>query len=99
MDRWIERTFLSYAVGAMVGAFALLLEIAASGAPANPEALAGYTLVGVLVGTTPRMLFAWLLPSGAARLGAAAVVAAFGSLHLLYFANVQLLPGEHYLGA
>jgi arylsulfatase A-like enzyme len=99
MPRLIERAFLSYAVGAVVGAGALLLESAASGTRPSAEALAGYTIVGGLFASAIRLSFALLLPSRVGQTGAVAVLAAFGSLHLLYFANVYLLPGEHYLGA
>jgi arylsulfatase A-like enzyme len=99
MDRLIERTFLSYTVGALVGAFALVVEVAASGLSATWGALAAYMLVGGVLGSAARWFFAWRLRARAARTGAAAVLAAFGSLHLLYFANVRLLPGEHYLSA
>src|SRR5262245_38367438 len=96
VERLVERTFLSYTVGALVGAIALIVEIAASGTAPSPEAFAAYMLVGGSLGILGRSLFAWRLGTRAARTGAAAVLAAFGSLHLLYFANVRLLPGEHY---
>src|SRR5262249_19650899 len=99
MPRLIERAFLSYAVGAVVGAGFLLLESATSGTRPSAEALAGYSLLGGLFTSTIRVFFALLPPSRVGQTGAVGVLAAFGSLHLGYFANVYLLPGEHYLGA
>jgi hypothetical protein len=49
------------------------------------------------VAVVSRSLLSALVSAPAARAGALGALAAFGSLHALYFVNVSLLPGEHYL--
>jgi len=93
----IERFFVAYAVGAAVGAAALGVEVLATAhTPLTLAALAGYSLVAGLVAAVSRSILALVLPAPAARMGGVAAIVGFGALHLLYYANVKLLPAEPY---
>jgi hypothetical protein len=89
-----ESVLISSAAGSALGLLALFLEAAVAGAPPIAGAAAIYSLAGGVAGAGGRTL----VPKSPYHGGAAGTtLAAFTSLHLLYFANVKLLPGEHYL--
>jgi len=96
-DSAVERTLVAYAVGSLVGAVALGLEVAL-GRPAagNVGAFCVYSVVGGLVAAVTRTVFAVILPAPNARAAALATLGAFALLHLLCFVNVRILPGEPY---
>ena len=92
----LERSLIAWAVGALVGSLALLIE-ALGPAVFSWGRLAAYSLAGGAVAWLSRSLLTALVHADSARAGALGAIAAFGSLHALYFVNVLLLPGEHYL--
>jgi hypothetical protein len=92
----LERSLIAWAAGALVGSLALILE-ALGPAVFSWGRLAAYSLAGGAVAWLSRSLLAALVHADSARAGALGALAAFGSLHALYFVNVRLLPGEHYL--
>ncbi len=92
----VERFFIAYAVGALLGGLALGLEALTTHTSFTWAAAAAYSLTAGLLAALSRAVMAFLLPASAARMAAAVVIAAFGALHLLYYANVKLLPGEPY---
>ena len=80
-----------------MGAASLLGEVLLGPAPLTGGRVAAYALAGGAVAVVSRSLLAVLVPASAARVGALGALAAFGSLHSLYYVNVRLLPSEHYL--
>jgi hypothetical protein len=92
----LERSLIAWAVGALVGSLVLILETLGA-AVFSWGRLAAYSLAGGVVAWLSRSLLAALVHADTARAGALGAIAAFGSLHALYFVNVRLLPGEHYL--
>ena len=96
-SRRITRTLIAWGVGALVGVVSLVAEVLLGPAPLSAGRLAAYSLVGGMVAVVSRSLLALVFPATAARAGALGALAAFGSLHALYYVNVHLLPSEHYL--
>lgn len=88
---------VAFALGGGVGLVAALAERVVAGRPIPLEAAAAYALIGGMVAGVARWTLGRRLPSAAARLGTLAVMAGFGTLELLYFVNVRVLPGRHYL--
>jgi hypothetical protein len=95
----LERSLVAWAVGAIVGALSFVAEALFGLAAFAWGAFAAYSLAGGAVAAVSRSLLAVLVSAPAARAGALGALAAFGSLHALYYVNVHLLPGEHYLSA
>jgi hypothetical protein len=93
----LQRTLIAWAVGSLVGVLALLAERVFG--PAGPSAagFAAYAFTGGAVAAVSRSILVPFFPAPAARAGAVMAIAAFGALNLLYYANVHILPGEHYL--
>lgn len=92
----LEKSLIAWAVGALVGSLALLME-ALGPAVFSWGRLAAYSFAGGALAWLSRSLLTALVHADTARAGAIGAIAAFGSLHALYFVNVRLLPGEHYL--
>jgi hypothetical protein len=92
----LERFFVAYFIGATLGWIAGAVEPVLSESHPSSAALATYALGAGLVCALVRSLLALRLPALAARLGTVAVLGAFGALHLLYYANVKVLPGWNY---
>ena len=92
----LERSLIAWTAGVLVGSLALLLETLGP-AVFSWGRLAAYSLAGGAVALLSRTLLAAVVHADTARAGAFGAIAAFGSLHALYFVNVRLLPGEHYL--
>ena len=82
-------------LGSLVGLSALAFERALLGGRLRLDAAAGYVLLGGVLGALGRFISG---PSASAGgiIGPIATVAVFVSVHLLYFINVRLLPGENY---
>jgi uncharacterized sulfatase len=97
MARGLETTFVAWAVGALVGALSLLSEALVTSTAASTSSLAAYSLVGGFVAVASRALLATFMSAPSARVGTLGAVAAFGSLHSLYYLNVYLLASEHFL--
>ena len=95
--RTLNRTLIAWAVGSSVGVLTLLSEALAGPVVATKGGLAAYALAGGAIASLSRSVLAPLVSAPAARAGALGAIAAFGSLHALYFLNVSLLPGQHYL--
>jgi arylsulfatase A-like enzyme len=93
----LERSLIAWAVGAFVGVCALSTEVVFGPVALTPARLGAYSLVGGVIAVVSRSVLASLVSAPAARAGALGAIAAFGSLHALYFINVRLLPSEHYL--
>lgn len=88
---------VAYFVGSIVGIASFLIESAVSTSPVLPESLAAYGLLGGALGAGARGLLGIVLPTRTARAATLLVISGFGSLDALYWLNVRILPGEHYL--
>jgi hypothetical protein len=84
-------------VGSFVGVIALIAESTLGPAPVTIGGLAAYAITGGAIATVSRSVLAPFFPAPAARAGAVMATAAFGILNLLFYLNVRMLPGEHYL--
>ena len=91
----LESALIAYCLGAVLGVAALLVE-QLSGFPFNLAAAAAYSMAGGLLASGARWLLGLLFPGRALRLGTFVALGMFGLLHMLYFVNVRLLPGENY---
>jgi hypothetical protein len=87
----------AFVLGAAVALAAIVVESLVAGRVLPAEAVALYGLMGGAAAATARALLGWFLGPDGARRGVVAVVALFAALHGLYFVNVSVLPGEHYL--
>ena len=92
-----QRFFIAYTVGATIGGLAFGIEVAVGHSTFTWSAAAFYSLLGGAVAAISRSALATLLSASVSRLAAAVVISGFAVLHLLYFANVKLLSGEHFL--
>jgi hypothetical protein len=89
----------SYVFGASLGALTLLLEgLLAPGFPSS-SAFAAYSILGGLSTVGARAFFRLLGGPQAGRRGWVVTALAWPALIAVYFVNVELLPGEHYLSA
>lgn len=82
-------------LGSLVGLAALAFEWAVLGGRPRIDSAAGYALLGGMIGALGRLIGG---PSASlsGAMGPIVTVAAFTSVHLLYFVNVKFLPGENY---
>jgi hypothetical protein len=92
----LASVFLGGALGAAAGVVTAGLEVAL-GRPGRLGTLAAYVLLGWILAAASRLVLGLLAGETAGRLGALAAAVAFASLHLAYFGNVRILPGEPYL--
>jgi hypothetical protein len=90
---------VAYAVGATLGLAAAGSEWLLGGRLIPAAGAAAYSIFGGLTSSVLRWALGFRLGPGAARAGALSAVGAFGSLYLLYFVNVEVLPGEPYYSA
>ncbi len=90
----MERALISYLLGASLGSIALVIERLALGVPLSVVSLAAYSAVGGSAAALTRSLAELRSPGYSGRASCLAVLAAFGTLHLSYFANVKVLPTE-----
>lgn len=97
MNSGARSAVVAFALGGGVGLLAAAAERAGAGRPIPIEAAAAYALLGGTLAGFLRWGLGLALPSATARLGALAVIGGFGTLELLYFVNVRVLPGHHYL--
>jgi arylsulfatase A-like enzyme len=91
----LESALVAYSLGAVLGVAALLVE-QLSGFPSNLAAGGAYSMAGGLLACGARWLLGLLFPSRALRLGTFVALGTFALLHMLYFVNVRVLPGENY---
>jgi hypothetical protein len=93
----IKRFFIAYTVGALIGWLTFGIETAVRHSTFTWSAAASYSLFGGAVAAISRSVLAAFLPASVSRLAAAVVISGLAVPHLLYFANVKLLPGEYFL--
>jgi arylsulfatase A-like enzyme len=67
-----------------------------SGVPLRADAGAAYAMTAGLAAAITRVILSLKMGPSGARAGVLVVLAGFASLHLLYYVNVRLLPGEPY---
>jgi len=82
-------------LGSLVGLLAVAFEWAVLGGRPRIDAAAGYALLGGLLGALGRII-SGPPASSHGTIGPIVAVAGWVSVHLLYFINVHLLPGENY---
>jgi hypothetical protein len=90
---------VAYAAGAMLGLAAAGSEWLLGGRLIPVEGAAAYCIIGGFTASGLRWALGFRLGPGAARAGALSAAGAFGSLYLLYFVNVEVLPSEPYYSA
>lgn len=91
----LESSLVAYCLGALLGLAALFAEYF-WGFPASVPAAAGYSLAGGTLACVARGVFGLARPRRQARGSLLVALAGFAVLHLLYFLNARLLPGEPY---
>jgi hypothetical protein len=90
---------VAYGVGATLGLAAAGSEWLLGGRLISVEGAAAYSIFGGLIASGLRWALGLRVGPGAARAGALSAVGAFGSLYLLYFVNIKVLPSEPYYSA
>ncbi|HKC14195.1 MAG TPA: hypothetical protein VKI41_19385, partial [Vicinamibacteria bacterium] len=88
--------WVAYAAGATLGLAAAVLEWLLGGQFIPLEGAAAYGLFGGLTASGLRWALGFRFGPGPARAGALSAVGVFGSLYLVYFVNVKILPSEPY---
>jgi hypothetical protein len=88
--------WVAYAAGATLGLASAALEWLLGGRLIPPEAAAAYGIFGGFTASGLRWALGFRFGPGPARTGALSAVGAFGSLYLVYFVNVKILPSEPY---
>jgi hypothetical protein len=91
--------WVAYAVGATMGLGAAASEWLLGGRLIPVEGAAAYSIFGGLTASWLRWAFGLRVGPRAARAGALSAAGTFGSLYLLYFVNVTVLPSEPYYSA
>jgi hypothetical protein len=87
---------VAYAAGATLGLAAAASEWLLGGRLISLEGAAAYGIFGGLTASGLRWALGFRFGPGPARAGALSAVGAFGSLYLVYFVNVEILPSEPY---
>lgn len=96
---WLRiRSFLiTFGVGTLVGLTAAASEVLSRRVAVPTDGIVSYGLLGGILAIAARLLLALVDGSRAGLRAIALTILAFGGIEILYFVNVQVLPGEYFL--
>lgn len=92
-----EAVLIGYALGSLLAITGLGTETWLLGSQFSLDAAAGYGLAGGSIAAGASFLFSFCLPALAGRTAAVFTLGIFVALELIYFINVRVFPGDHYL--